>query len=78
MASLKMRAEKHLIKETMLDPETGEEIPVYKHEIRPKKLGELMGIGSRKASQILAQFKDDPEYEKVILHRGCCIYKLIQ
>ena len=71
------RAEIHLIKETLIDEETGNEVLVYKTEIMPGELGILMNISPQKASQILSQFKDSPNYEREKLRGGKCVYKLV-
>lgn len=65
------------LRETVLDEETGIIIERFKPEISPGELGSLMNISPQKATSILSQLKEDPNYERFPLRGGKCIYKLV-
>ena len=71
------RALKHLVKEIIIDTETGEEVQVFKRKIAPHELAELMAISPQKASSILQEFKEKPRYERVPERGGRCHFKLV-
>ena len=75
MGTWKDRAERHLVEDIIIDPQSETGYVVLRKEIRPSKLAEFLRISPQKASIILESFEN---YEKETLRYGSCVYKLVQ